>query len=141
VASALRVLTRVPRIFLVVPGILAGIFLPAVIVTTPNATPPNTAKVTFIGMSFMDFTGPDTVTIHRGQYLTFVDTSRNIHEIGPGQNGRITTPVRGEPLIGFHLMQTNDVYKTGPWLTPGTFYVTCAIHPMMNLTVVVLPRP
>jgi plastocyanin len=141
VARLFRTLGRIPRIFLAVPGILAGILVPAVVVTSPKPTPPNTASTTYIGMSFMDFTGPDTVYIHRGQYLTFVDTSHNIHEIGPGQNGRITTPVRGEPLIGFHLMQTNDVYKTGPWLAPGTFYVTCAIHPMMNLTVVVLPRP
>jgi plastocyanin len=126
-------LVRVPRILLVVPGILAGIFAPAVIVGNPKPAPPNT-----VGMSFMDFTGPDTVYIHRGQYLTFVDSSRNIHDIGPGQNGLITTPVRGEPVRGFHLMQTNSVYKTGPWLTPGTFYVTCGLHPGMNLTIVVL---
>lgn len=127
------ILARAPRIILVVPGILAGILVPAVIVGNPKPAPPNT-----VGMSFMDFAGPDIVYIHRGQYLTFVDSSRNIHEIGPGQNGRITTPVPGEPLIGYHLMQSNSVYKTGPWLTPGTYYVTCGLHPMMNLTVVVL---
>jgi plastocyanin len=126
-------MARVPPILLVVPGIMAGIFLPAVIVGNPKPTPPNT-----VGMSFMDFTGPDTVYIKRGQYLTFVDSSRNIHEIGPGQDGRITTRVRGEPLTGYHLMQTNSVYRTGPWQTPGTFYVTCGLHPMMNLTVVVM---
>jgi plastocyanin len=138
VARLSRILGRTPRIFLAVPGILAGILVPTVIVPSPKPTPPNNAKVTYVGMTFMDFT-LDTVTLHRGQYLTFVDNSRNIHEIGPGQNGHITTPVRGEPLAGYHLMQTNDVYKTGPWLTPGTFYVTCGIHYMMNLTVVVLP--
>jgi plastocyanin len=105
-----------------------------VIVGNPKPAPPHT-----VGMTFMDFAGPDTVYIHRGQYLTFVDSSRNIHEIGPGQNGRVTGRVRGEPMTGYHLMQTNDVYKTGPWLTPGTFYVTCGVHPSMNLTVVVLP--
>jgi len=124
-------MVAVPRILFVVPGILVGLFVPAVIVTTPKPAPPNT-----VGMTFMDFT-KDTVYLHQGQYLTFVDSSRNIHELGPGQNGRITNPVRGEPLAGIHLMQTNTVYKTGPWLTPGTFYVTCGVHPMMNLTVVV----
>jgi hypothetical protein len=139
VARLSRILRRIPPIFFVAPGILAGILVPTVIVPAPKATlPPNTAKVTFIGMTFMNFT-QNNITLHHGQYLTFIDTSRNIHEIGPGHDGRITTPVRGDPLIGFHLMQTNDVYKTGPWLTPGTFYVTCAIHPMMNLTVVVVP--
>jgi len=127
-------MAAVPRFLLVVPPILAGIFVPAVIVGNPKPAPANT-----VGMTYMDFAGPDTVYIHRGQYLTFVDSSRNIHDIGPGQNGLITTPVRGEPVRGFHLIQMNEVYKTGPWLTPGTFYVTCAVHPMMNLTVVVVP--
>jgi hypothetical protein len=124
---------QLPRVLFVVPGILAGIIVPAVVVGTPKPTPPNT-----IGMTFTDFAGADTVYLHRGQYLTFVDSSRNIHEIGPGQNGHITSAVRGEPMIGFHLMQTNTVDKTGPWMVPGKYYVTCAVHPTMNLTVVVL---
>ena len=125
-------MAALPRILFAVPGILAGILVPTVIVNAPKPAPTDT-----VGMTFMDFT-LDTVYLHRGQYLTFVDNSRNIHEIGPGQNGRITSQVRGEPLTGIHLMQTNTVYKTGPWLTPGTFYVTCGVHTMMNLTVVVL---
>jgi hypothetical protein len=129
-----RILARVPRILFVAPGILAGIFAPILVVSSPKPAPPNT-----VGMTFMDFSGPDTVYLHRGQWLTFVDSSRDIHVIGPGQNGHIVSPVRGEPMTGFHLMETNDVDKTGPWLTPGTFYVTCSLHPMMNLTVVVFP--
>jgi plastocyanin len=123
----------VPRILFVVPGVLAGILVPAVIVTAPKPAPPNT-----VGMNNMDFS-KEIVTLHRGQYLTFVDSSHNIHEVGPGNNGVIVSPVRGEPLTGYHLMTTNTVYKTGPWLTPGTFHVTCGVHPMMNLTVVVVP--
>lgn len=126
-------MAALPRVLFVVPGVLAGILVPTVLVPAPKPAPPNT-----VGMVNMDFS-VDVVTVHRGQDLTFVDSSHNIHEIGPGQNGHITSAVRGEPMTGFHLMQTNTVYKTGPWLTPGTFYVTCAVHPMMNLTVVVLP--
>ena len=122
----------IPRVLFAVPGILAGILVPTVLVDAPKPAPPNT-----VGMTFNDFT-KDTVYVHRGQYLTFVDSSRNIHEIGPGNNGRITSRVRGEPLTGIHLMQTNTVYRTGPWMTPGTYYVTCGVHPTMNLTVVVL---
>jgi plastocyanin len=125
-------MAAVPRILFVVPGILAGILVPAVIVSTPKPAPPNT-----VGMVNMDFS-KDVVYLHRGQRLTFVDSSHNIHEIGPGHNGQIVSPVRGEPLTGFHLTVTNTVYTTGPWLTLGTFYVTCAVHPTMNLTVVVL---
>ena len=129
----MAVVPRIPRILYVIPGILGGILVPAVIVTAPRPAPPHT-----VGMTNMDFS-KDVVTLHRGQYLTFVDSSHNIHEVGPGWNGQVVSPVRGEPLTGFHLMTTNAVYKTGPWLTAGTFHVTCAVHPMMNLTVVVLP--
>ena len=123
----------VPRILFVVPGILAGILIPTVIVTAPKPAPPNT-----VGMAFMDFS-KDVVTLHTGDHLTLVNSSRNIHVVGPGQSGQIVSAVRGEPLTGFHLMETNAVYTTGPWLTPGTYHVTCSVHPMMNLTVVVVP--
>jgi plastocyanin len=126
-------LAGVPRIFFVVPGVLAGIFLPTVIVSTPKPPPPNT-----VGMNYMDFS-KDVVTLHRGEHLTFVNSSRNIHAVGPGQNGQVVSPVPGEPITGFHMMETNAVYKTGPWLTLGKFHITCIIHPMMNLTVVVVP--
>ena len=131
-AALLRIVARLPRIFVVVPGILAGILVPTVFVTAPKPAPPNT-----VGMSFMDFS-KDVVTLHRGERLTLVNSSRNIHSVGPGKNGQIVSPVRGEPLHGFHLMETNAVYTTGPWLIPGTYHVTCSVHPMMNLTVVVL---
>jgi len=126
-------MAAVPRILLVVPGILAGVFVPALIVSTPKPAPPNA-----VGMNFMDFS-KEVVTLHRGEWLTLVNDSRNIHAVGPGQNGHIVSPVRGEPLTGFHLMETNAAYKTGPWLTLGTFHITCSVHPMMNLTVVVVP--
>ena len=126
-------MAAVPRILFVVPGILAGIFVPAVIVTAPKPAPSNS-----VGMSNMDFS-KDVVTLHRGERLVLVDSSRNIHEVGPGQNGQIVSPVRGEPLTGIRLMTTNSVFTTAPWLTPGRFYVTCGVHPMMNLTVVVVP--
>jgi hypothetical protein len=132
-AAVLRILFAVPRVLFVIPGILAGILVPAVIVSTPKPAPPNT-----VGMTFMDFS-KNIVYLHRGQWLTLVNSSRNIHAIGPGENGQIVSGVRGEPMAGYHLMETNAVYKTGPWLTPGTFHVTCSIHPMMNLTVVVFP--
>jgi plastocyanin len=122
-----------PRILLVIPGLLAGILVPTVIVSTPKPAPANA-----VGMHFMDFS-KDVVTLHRGDRLTLVNDSRNIHAVGPGQNGQIVSPVRGEPLTGFHLMQTNAVYRTGPWLTLGTFHVTCSVHRTMNLTVVVVP--
>jgi len=104
------------------------------IVTAPKPAAPHT-----IGMNFMDFTGPDVVKVHVGDRLTFVNSSNNIHAIGPGQHGQITSPVRGEPLTGFTMLETNAPYTTAPWLVPGKYYVTCSVHPMMDLTVVVVP--
>jgi len=122
----------IPRILFVVPGLLAGLLIP----TLGNA--PKPAPANAVGMNFMDFS-KDVVTLHRGEWLTLTNDSRNIHAVGPGQDGQIVSPVRGEPMTGFHFMQTNAVYRTGPWLTLGTFHVTCSVHRMMNLTVVVVP--
>jgi plastocyanin len=129
-------MAAVPRIVFVVPGILAGIFVPTLIVSAPKPAPPHTVGMTFT--DFMEFP-KDTLTLHLGDRLTLVNDSRNIHVIGPGKNGQIVSPVRGEPLTGFHMMETNARYTTGPWLTPGTFHVTCSVHPMMNLKIVVVP--
>lgn len=126
-------MARVPRFLFVVPGIVAGIWVPALIVTTPKPAPPHT-----IGMNWMDFT-KDVVTVHRGDRLTFVNSSGNIHAIGPGEHGRISSPVPGEPLTGFNMLETNASYTTGPWLVPGTYHVTCSVHARMDITVVVLP--
>jgi plastocyanin len=123
---------KVPGILFAVPGLMAGILVPT-LMDTPKPAPPLT-----VGMSFMDFS-VDTVTLHRGDRLTFVDSSRNIHSLGPGQNGQVTSPVPGEPITGFRMLETNGKYTTDPWNVPGTYYVTCSVHPMMNLTVVVLP--
>jgi hypothetical protein len=85
-----------------------------------------------------DFT-KDAVTLHRGQRLTLVNDSNAVHVIGPGLNTSIVSPQRGNPMTGFHLMQTNAVYTTGRWMTLGTFYLTCSVHLGMNLKVVVVP--
>jgi plastocyanin len=35
-------------------------------------------------------------------------------------------------------MQTNNVYMSGRWMTPGTYWLTCTVHPGMNLKIVVV---
>ena len=116
--ETVAVLPRIPRILFVVPGMLGGIFIPSVIVTRLSRR----RQYCRHGQHGFHEGHRD---LRRGQCLTFVDSSHNIHEIGPGNNGQILSPVRGDPLTGFHLMETNSVYTTGPWLTPGTYYVTC----------------
>jgi plastocyanin len=120
-----------PRILLIVPGLLIGLLVPAVIAA------PKTAPTGAIGMIGDDF-AQSAVTIHRGQRLTLVNDSHFVHVIGPGRNTHIISPERGVPMTGFHLMQTNDVFTTGRWMTTGTFYLTCSVHPGMTLKVVVI---
>jgi plastocyanin len=36
-------------------------------------------------------------------------------------------------------MQTNSVYTTPRWETPGTYTLTCSVHPDMTLKVIVTP--
>jgi plastocyanin len=79
----------------------------------------------------------DSVTIHTGQRLTLFNDSNLVHVIGPGTGGHIVSPQPGVPVAGWHLMQTNGVYVTPPWRRPGTFYLTCSVHPDMTLKVVV----
>jgi plastocyanin len=85
-----------------------------------------------------DFTR-DVVTLHRGDTLTLINDSNAVHVIGPGKNVHVASPQPGNPMTGFHLMQTNSVYTTGRWMTVGTFELTCTVHPGMNLKVVVVP--
>jgi plastocyanin len=81
----------------------------------------------------------DVVTIHEGQRITFFNNSNVIHTIGAGRGGMVISFEKNVPVVGFHLMQTNSVYTTPPWAKPGTFYLTCSVHPDMTIKVVVKP--
>jgi plastocyanin len=122
-------LRRIPRILFVVPGLLAGLLVPT-LTASPKPLPPGA-----VGMTDGDF-GVDSITLHVGQRLTLINNSGRVHIIGPGLNNHVY-PERGVPLNGFHLMQSNNLLVTGPWKTPGTFTLTCTVHPGMNLDVVV----
>jgi plastocyanin len=122
----------VPRILFVVPGLLAGLLIPA-LGHSPKPLPTGD-----VGMVSNDFTR-DAVTIHVGGRVTMFNNSNQIHVIGPGRGGRIWGTERHVPVLGFHLMQTNGVYRTPPWTTPGSYYLTCSVHPDMTLKVIVTP--
>jgi hypothetical protein len=129
---ALPRIPRIPRVLFVVPGLLAGLLIPA-LSAAPKPLPPGA-----VGMISDDF-ARSVVTIHLDQRLTFFNNSNKVHVIGPGRDGHIIGVARHVPIGGFHLMPTNSVYKTGPWETPGTYYLTCSVHPDMTLKVIVTP--
>ena len=122
----------VPRILLVVPGLLAGFLVPALI-AAPKSLPPGD-----VGMISDNF-AQSSVNIHVGGRVTMVNNSNIVHVIGPGRGGRIWGTERNVPVVGFHLMQTNSVFTTPPWRHPGTYWLTCSVHPDMTLKVIVTP--
>jgi plastocyanin len=76
------------------------------------------------------------VAVRCGDTLTMMNNSRWAHIIGPGQDGLLVAD-KGVPVLHRELMETTDVYTTGAWDTPGTYYLTCSVHPEMTVKVVV----
>jgi plastocyanin len=118
-----------PRILIAVPLIVAGAFLPAV------GPAPAKAPAGAVGMGHEVFT-IKKVQIHRGETLTFANDSRYMHIIGPGRDGTLAA-ADGDPLRERVLMQTNASYTTAPFNVPGTYYITCSMHPEMTVKIVV----
>lgn len=119
-----------PKVLLGVPLLIAGMYLPA---GHQLAARPAGA----VGMVHEGF-NRTVVTIHRGQTVTFENDSRFIHIIGPGSGGHLARP-RNEPINGRELMEQDQTYTTGRWNTPGTYSITCSVHPEMTTKIVVLP--
>jgi plastocyanin len=119
----------VPRVLLAVSLLAAAVILPAA------GAAPTQPPAGAIGMDHEGFTSK-AVTVSCGETVTLVNNSRWVHIIGAGQNGRLAD-TNGVPMLGRRLMETNNVYTTGPWNTPGTYYLTCSVHPEMTVKVVV----
>jgi len=122
-----------------IPKVLYGVGLIALGALVPSAVAsPRPAPVGAIGMRHEKFT-VDTITIARGQSVVFVNDSGWLHVIGPGDDGRLGkqsgTPGMGQR--GAFVSESGQQFVSGPWTTPGTYHITCSLHPEMNLTVIV----
>jgi plastocyanin len=123
---------RVPAVLYGVALLAAGILAPTVI-ARPARAPAGT-----VGMRHEKFS-QERVTVRRGATLTFVNDSGWLHVVGPGDEGRIGTQP-GSPRMGARgafVSESGATFATGPWNTPGTYHITCSLHPEMNITVVV----
>jgi plastocyanin len=118
-----------PRIAVIVPLLLAGLFVPAI--GAESETPPSGT----LGMEHEHFR-QDEITVDCGSTLTMQNDSRWVHVVGPGQDG-LLVPDETSPVTGRHLLETGDVLTTGPWTSPGVHYLTCPVHPEMNVKVIV----
>ncbi len=119
-----------PRILLALPLIAAGAFLPA-LGPEPAKAPPGA-----VGMVHEEFATKE-VTVHRGESLLFVNNSRYMHIIGPGRDGTLAEE-DGSPMHERVLMPTDDSYTLGPFTVPGTYNITCSMHPEMTVKVTVI---
>jgi plastocyanin len=124
----------VPKTLFAVPLLAVGVLLPGA-GRTPAQAPAGS-----VGMEHEEF-HVDEVTIHRGDTLTFFNDSHWLHVLGPGQDGRFAGE-QGVPSLGgrgAYLSETGDSFTTARWNTPGTYHITCSLHPEMTVTVVVTP--
>jgi plastocyanin len=128
-------LVAVPKVLYALPILLIGGLVPGLTHGTALPHRPN-----LVGMQQDDFTR-DTIVIHVGEQLEFYNNSNFLHVIAAGSNARVARPA-GEPLFGLRgviSVPRGSVYQTMSWNRPGTYHVTCTLHPNMNLTVIVLP--
>jgi plastocyanin len=83
---------------------------------------------------------PKVKQIAVGDTLTFANTSpRALHILVLGDDAQ-DTGQDGAPSFGGssgERTEVGDVWTTAPWDTPGTYSVTCTLHPNMNLEVIV----
>ncbi len=82
-----------------------------------------------------------TISIPKGGTITFTDDPGNgaIHILVIGTNG-VKQSENGAPDFGGAAgisLNPGDTWTTPPWNTPGTYHITCTVHPGMNLTVTV----
>jgi plastocyanin len=113
--------------------------LPIALALTACAPTPADHAPGAIGMEELVFDTEHHV-IPVGGRLTFSNTgSRALHVLVPGKNAQPRSQ-RGIPSFGGtsgHRAEVGDTWTTPPWTTPGTYWVTCTLHPQMNLEVVV----
>ena len=98
---------------------------------------PDTAGT--IGMNHNVFE-TDVREIAVGEHLTFSNaSSRALHVLVVGKDAQ-PRPQEGAPSFGGasgHRSEVGDRWTTPPWTRPGTYWVTCTLHPSMNLRVLV----
>jgi plastocyanin len=97
------------------------------------------ASADAIRMDHLSF-APSSRTIPAGSRLEFVNTgSRALHVLVTGHDAQPRSEA-GAPSFGGasgHRSEVGERWLTPSWAAPGTYTVTCTLHPSMNLTVTV----
>jgi plastocyanin len=117
-----------------------GMIVAALVVRGPREAPA-AVRGGVITMGHEKF-GRATTTIRAGEHLTFSNTSHWLHVIIPGKDAAQHSQ-DGLPSLGArdaHLSERGDHWTTGAWNRPGSYFLTCQLHPEMTLEVRVLQR-
>jgi plastocyanin len=119
--------------------ILATLFLAGLLAgcaAQPDRSADDAGAVTMDHLVFQT----DVREIQPGERITFSNlSSRALHVLVLGKDAQ-PRPQSGAPTFGGasgHRSEVGDRWATPPWTTPGTYWVTCTLHPSMNLKVVV----
>jgi plastocyanin len=104
---------------------------PATQAESESAAPSEAADATeTVRLSQFAF-DPEELTIAAGTEVTFVNADSAAHTVTEGTDG---TAVE-DPIIDEELQQNGSTSYT--FDEPGTYHITCKIHPSMNLTITV----
>jgi plastocyanin len=81
-----------------------------------------------------------TITIPKGENVTFVNEVASVHVITNGTwkgSTADTTVEAGAVKTNFNVANKEQKYTIGPFTTAGSFKYYCTVHPGMNLTITV----
>jgi plastocyanin len=116
--------------------LLLGLLTGCVVQSAPTGAAGNTVK-----MGPNNYITGNSITIKKGETITFIDdqATGSPHILVIGMNGAPQSEA-GAPDFGANgiSFSPGDSKVSPAWMTPGTYHVTCTIHPTtMNLTVTV----
>ena len=109
--------------------------------TTPVITK-GPVTFTFVNGKLTGSGGATSYTIKAGIAVQFVDPASGVpHFLATGTNGIYFSESNAPRELSANPGKEIDPGQTVtiPFTTPGTFHITCTIHTMQNVTVVVVP--
>jgi plastocyanin len=119
-------------------GAIAGLAL--LLLSVLAACGQGTVAANEVSMATADFS-PTSLTIKAGQAIHFTDPAGvgGTHIVCLGNEGECNTTAQGPQALegGGFTINAGDPPRDVIFATPGTYKITCSIHPGMNLTVTV----
>jgi plastocyanin len=117
-------------------ALLVAMLSGCVVQSSPSKPAGNT-----VTMGVNNFSSGDAITIKVGDTITFLtESGGTTHILVIGTQGSAETEAGAPSFNGSTGIQVDPgkSWVSPPWTTPGTYHVTCVVHPTtMNMTVTV----